>query len=790
MDDFGQTDILADLNEAQREAVTTTEGYVRVIAGAGSGKTRALSHRFAYLVLSLGVMPGNILCVTFTNKAAGEMRTRIRALTHDTDTGYINTFHGFCVSVLQEDSSAINFPKSFLVLDNADIDAMLAIIYEERGLTLRDCTFAKARDMFEIRKTLSETGYFRDLIDMSPEELKRKYDQATEVNDILFYGYLHQQKKCFGLDYNDLIVLVLEIFRRRDDIRLKWQERLQYIMVDEFQDIDGIQHELMEVLAGYHRNLFVVGDPDQTIYTWRGANVRYLTEFNTRFAGTKTIMMNENYRSTPDIVAVANSLIEKNRYRIPKDLVAMRAAGAAEGVVSGVASGAGAGAVAGTVVGTAAGAASGAAAGEGSDAATSARILPFSDGDTREDAEVQLWEGTLPVLCFHGKSSEAEAAWMVRQMQQLHARGVPWRDLCVLYRAHYASRPVEDALVKAQVPYTVFSGVPFFDRKEVKDALSYLRLVIFRDDLSFERIANVPKRNLGRRRMAFLREYADAHGTSLFAALCENLDEPIMAGTKARELVAFVEGFGANVALRSASELMAEVLDKSGYERMLRTEGGQERLDNLAELRQAIYEFETTCGEESVAVAFLSHAALMSNLDAGLSADKVKLMTIHAAKGLEFPFVFLCALDEGVLPSRKTQTVEQMEEERRLAFVAMTRARDGLVLTCADGTAHDGLARYPSRFVLDVDPGLMSFVTPLEDSLVRAAREHIAHVDAKLLVDDDLALLPPGTRVRHITFGEGTIEETDAEMRAYRIAFDNLPTPRVLSFRAPLEVLE
>ena len=255
--------LLAGLNRAQHEAVTATEGHVRVIAGAGSGKTRALSHRFAYLVNELGILPGNILCVTFTNKSANEMRQRIHALTGDNDTGYINTFHGFCVSVLQEDSHAVQYPKSFLVLDNSDIDAMLGIIYEERGLTLRDMTYSAARDMIEIRKLFKEPEYYKDMITMSLDTLREKYERADTAGDIIFYGYLYQEKKCFGLDYNDLIKFSLYIFEQHEDIRLKWQQRLEYIMIDEFQDIDALQYELMEVLCGYHGNLFIVGDgPD------------------------------------------------------------------------------------------------------------------------------------------------------------------------------------------------------------------------------------------------------------------------------------------------------------------------------------------------------------------------------------------------------------------------------------------------------------------------------------------------------------------------------------------------
>ena len=713
---FGHLD---GLNASQLEAVTATEGFVRVIAGAGSGKTRALARRFAYLVNDLGILPGNILCVTFTNKAANEMRQRIRRLTGDADTGYVNTFHGFCVSVLQEDASAISFPKSFLVLDNSDIDAMLQIIYDERGLTLRDFTFARARDMFEIRKLFKEPNYFLDLMDLSLDALKLKYDLAESPEDILFYGYLYQQKKCFGLDYNDLIVFVLELFLRREDLKLKWQKRLEYIMIDEFQDIDGLQYRLMEVLAGHHGNLFVVGDPDQTIYTWRGANVKYLLEFDQRFPGTRTIMMNDNYRSTPQITMAANSLISANRNRISKNLVS------------------------------------------------------------------QENPGEKP-RCYHGSSSADEASWIAEQVERLRARGADYRDICVLYRAHYASRPVEEAFVREQIPYTIYSGVQFFDRKEVKDALSYLRMAIFQDDLSFERIANVPKRNLGQRRMKFLRSYAEGNGVSLFQALRDNLDNAIMKGTKAQQFVELVERYSVQAEKRPASELLADLLDKSGYEQALRTEGSQERLDNLAELRQAVYEYETTCGEEATPDNFLAHVSQMTNLDKGLNADKVKLMTIHAAKGLEFPYVFICAMNEGVLPSRKTQTTDAMEEERRLAFVAITRAERGLFLTCADGTAHDGMPRYPSRFVLDIDPDLVDFDTPLADSLVKDARAYARAQDQRLDQASAAPAFKPGDRVVHPAFGGGIIIGIDEDRKAYEIQFDDMPTTRMLAMKAAL----
>ena len=587
--------ILQGLNASQLEAVTSTEGFIRVIAGAGSGKTRALARRFAYLVNEIGILPGNILCVTFTNKSANEMRQRIHNLTGDNDTGYISTFHSFCVSVLQEDSHALQYPKSFLVLDNSDIDSMLKIIYEGRGLTLRNMTFSKARDMIEIRKLIKEPKYYLDMLNMSLDTLRQKYLTATEPSDIIFYGYLYQEKKCFGLDYNDLIKFTLYIFEQNEAVKIKWQQRLEYIMIDEFQDIDELQYKLMSVLCGYHKNLFIVGDPDQTIYTWRGANVRYLLDFDKIFPSVKTIMMMQNYRSTPQIVSVVNDLIDKNKFRIKKNL-----------------------------------------------------MPTIADGRK--------------VICHHADTSEREAMWIAEQIQALHGEGTSYREITVLYRAHYITRIVEEVFLREKIPYAIYSGVQFFNRMEIKDALAYLRLIAYKDDLAFLRVVNVPKRNLGERRIKFLQEYAVKHQCSLYISLETNLDNEIFKGTKAAQFVALIENFAANYAERQISELLAAILNESGYEKMLRTEGSQERLDNLAELKQSVYEYETSCGEESTLEHYLSHIALFTNSDAADNSDKVKLMTVHSAKGLEFPYVFLCAMNEGVFPSKKTDTIQKMEE--------------------------------------------------------------------------------------------------------------------------------
>ena len=659
------SDLLDGLNPAQREAVTTTEGYVRVIAGAGSGKTRALAHRFAYLVCEAGILPENILCVTFTNKSAAEMRQRIHKLTGDNDTGYICTFHSFCVSVLQEDSHAVQYPKNFLVLDNADIDAMLGIIYEERGLTLRHMTYSKARDMIEMRKLFQNPDYYRDLIAMPLGALEDKYRAAQTVSDIIFYGYLYQQKKCFGLDYNDLIKVTLYLFER-------------------------------------------------------DADIRYLLDFDRAFPGTRTIMLLQNYRSTPQILAVANDLIDKNHNRMDKILE-----------------------------------------------------------PTRPDG--------VPVRCHHARTAEAEAAWIAGEIDALHKQGVPYRAMTVLYRAHYVTRTIETVFLHEEIPYTIYSGTQFFCRAEIKDTLSYLRMIAYRDDLSFLRIVNQPRRNIGERRIKFLREAAQQTGASLYDTLCAHLDDELFKGTKARQFVQLIQSLASDYAERPISEVLAETLDRSGYEKMLRTEGSQERLDNLAELKQSVYEYETTCGEESTLEHYLARVALLTNTDAGGTRDQVRLMTVHTAKGLEFPYVFLCAMNDGIFPSKKVHTWPGMEEERRLAFVALTRAQDGLYLSEAEGRNFDGSCRYPSRFLLDIAPDLLEYTEQPPEAMLAEARDYIS-LREKYLLDENAELpLAAGDRIVHGVFGPGTIEAVDQTRAVYRIQFDDMKTQRDITFRAKLE---
>ena len=734
MIDFYDGNILEYLNDSQREAVTSTEGYIRVIAGAGSGKTRALTHRFAYLVNEVGIPAGNILCVTFTNKAANEMRARIHRLTGDKDTGYINTFHGFCANVLQEESYVFQYPKSFLVLDNSDINAMLSIIYEERGLTLRDKTFSKARDMIEMKKLFEIPDYYEDIFNMSVEELKEKYLSKTATDDIIFYGYLYQQKKCFGLDYNDLILFTLYVFRVSEESRIKWQKRLMYIMIDEFQDIDKPQYDLMKVLADYHKNLFVVGDPDQTIYTWRGADIRYLLNFNEEFPGTTTIMMNENYRSTPEILNVANDLIAKNKTREKKNLLPMRGHGD--------------------------------------------RSTVFFAENSDDEADYIASEITRLVGETDGSSSELAGK-----------ERLEYRDITILYRSHFLTRPIEQAFLANKIPYTIYSGVQFYDRFEIKVAMSYLRLLVSGDDLAFRYVVNVPKRNIGERRMKYLEKIAEDEQLPLMRALREHVEDDIFSGTKAREFIALIDELKENMDDKPISELLREVIEKSGYEELLRTEGSQERLDNLAELKQSVYDYEVTCGEETNLESYLKHIALYTNADLEDTKNRVKLMTIHAAKGLEFPYVFICGLNEGVFPSKKTRTEAAMEEERRLAFVAITRAENRLYLTEAQGRNLDSSPRFPSRFILEVDRGDIDYVNEPDEALVKEARDYIRLESKHLKKEDKSELFEEGARIEHMIFGAGTITALDMEMQAYMIKFDKQQTERFIAFKVNLKPL-
>ena len=700
-------DYLKDLNPEQLEAVITTEGYIRVVAGAGSGKTKTLTARYMYLVEQLGISTANILCVTFTNKAAAEMKKRIRRSLPDQDLGRITTFHGFCVGLLKEDCHVVQYPSTFIVLDEEDKEAILRTVFEDLGITSREMTIKEAVDHIGWRK--GGRGYVKTLIG-DPEKLRQLANEATTLKDKVLYRYFYEQRKCYGLDFDDLVYFVLYILQNSKETREKWQSRLEYIMVDEFQDIDKDQYALADILSGYHKNLFVVGDPDQTIYTWRGADVKFILEFDSRHEDVKTIYLNTNYRSIPQILTASNALIDKNRDRLKKQLSAVRP-------------------------------------------------------DSRKP------------LYFHAKTGQLEADWMTANMRALHEAGMPYSAMGVLYRAHYVSRTVEESLIRNKIPYVLYSGVEFYKRKEIKDILCYLRMVYCGDDISFLRTVNEPRRGVGRTRIGALKEYAALHNCSLYEALLACLDTDLFRRSRAKEYVRLIEKYRAIFDGMDLTDLLAGILSESGYEDMLRSSGEEERLDNLAELKQAIYDFERKAGEEVTLGNYLDHAALFTNMDQTEKAQAVKLMTIHAAKGLEFPVVFLCGLSEGIFPGKRANTREKLEEERRLCYVAFTRAKDRLFLSDAAGSNYDGSFRYPSRFLFNAEKDNVEYAVPLDPDLEERALEQIRKTE-------DTASRPAqpceqvGKRILHPVFGEGTVIGTPRGQEGIIVQFETMVTPR------------
>ncbi|NRY61477.1 ATP-dependent helicase [Clostridium beijerinckii] len=711
-------DIVKDLNEAQKEAVTSTEGYIRVIAGAGSGKTKALTSRYIYLVKELGISTSNILCVTFTNKATREMKKRIRTVIGDNDTGLISTFHGFCRVLLKEDIHTMGYPGNFLVMDTEDMESILKIVYEQANITSRQFTFSKAKEMIGFRKrTLFQ--HIPYILENDNNKIKEKFLGSKTVEDRVFFGYLYQQKKNYNLDYDDLITFALYILRTFPEKREKWQHKLEYIMVDEFQDVSNNQYELVSILSEYHKNLFVVGDPDQTIYSWRGARVEFIIYFDKKFKDTKTIMMNTNYRSSENIILASNSLIRKNTKRIDKQLIATK----------------------------------------------------FEN---------------IPVMYNHAKTIYDEATWIINQIQKIIEGGKSYKDITILYRAHYVSRSIEEAFLKNKIPYVLYSGVEFYQRKEIKDILSYLRMIVFEDDLSLMRVINEPKRNFGKKRMEIITEYAENNGCSLYNALKINIEDSLIAKSKANEFVELIEKYKKIYKEMRITDLLMELLNNSGYEAMLRQSGEDERLDNLAELKNSITDYENSAGEETTLEDYLQEISLYTNTDVKENKDTVKMMTLHTAKGLEFPYVFICGLNEGIFPSSRNDTKEKMEEERRLAYVGYTRAENALFLSDAEGMNFNGSYRYPSRFIFNTEKTYLNYTVELEENLIDDANDFIVNAENNINRNNNIQF-NKGDKIIHKLFGIGRIIEVDNANSSYVIKFDNSETHRNISFSIQLE---
>ena len=720
-------DIFEGLNSRQKEAVTSTEGRIRVVAGAGTGKTKALTHRYAYIVNVLGIDPANILCLTFTNKAAAEMRSRIAGMVHSGDyNDFVCTIHGFCVKFLRKEIYRLGFPKSFTVLDEEDCKAIAKEAMDEMGLKRTEKTVKMFLDEIGASKALQ--GYIGTYM-LPGAKISDNQRKTSKMA-----AYVSRQMKNYALDFDDLLNLTRYILDRFPEALAWWQEALNYIMVDEAQDCNTDDWDLIERLAGGHRNLFIVGDPDQAIYEWRGAR----PDLFVNFGSDKDIILDENYRSTPKILDVANCVISNNRNRIPKDLF------------------------------------------------------------TRKE------EGK-PVIHFHGKSETEETDWIISQIRTLRERGVKLNDIAILYRSTYLSRALEQALLNAKIDYTIWGGTRFFERREIKDALSYLRLINNQDDdISFRRIINVPSRKIGRKFMDSLEAAAERDGISLYSALQIHISEFDKPG--ARAFIDVIED-GKQFALGgSISDLLNRVLEGSGLKKAIREDQDEERLENLDELLSSIKFYERSRSEEEVTLSdYLQDIALYTNDDHRKEAPTLKMMTIHQAKGLEFPFVFITGLSEGIFPNLRTIREWKKngeEEERRLMYVAITRAEKALFLTESEGyNLSTKMNKYPSRFLAEIKREMVVTEGFIPEELWRGTKNLIHVIDEEtdphrpISFDDDFeeeraAYESPfhiGDTVLHPVFGEGVILSASKDYASFTIEFSSGATRTV---RAPFLKLQ
>jgi ATP-dependent DNA helicase UvrD/PcrA len=624
-----------DLNTEQQSAVKATDGYVRVIAGPGTGKTRVLTSRLCHLIKKCRVDPNRILSVTFTNKATNEIKKRAEAMLGEYLETNISTFHGFCYRVLRTDIHLLGYPKQFLIMDREYQMKVLREIYLETQIPINKYPVA------ELLKYISDAKHGNDYVTMlidplSTSSLTGKIMGNDNILNELCEKYLKKQKQNLALDFDDLLHFTISLFNRNKLILTYWQDRFEYIQVDEFQDVNQAQFDLLNLLQAKHRNLFVVGDPDQTIYSFRGANIDFINNFETYFPGTETILLDKNYRSTIAIVNLANSLIKNNKNRIDNILV--------PALVS---------------------------------------------------------EGK--VLHCHCRNIYDEATFIAEAILEIKKnQDAKFRDIAILYRANYLSKAIEEKLIKARIPYTVVKGIAFYNRTEIKDALAFLSLLVYEDDISFLRIINKPARHMGKSRIRFLKQYASQHNVSLLQSLVNCREEPLFQHKKIQHFIGVFQEIKSRIQILTTTKVLEEVLLKTGYENFLLFDENSDRIDNLRELKRSLAQYEKDEGGRVSISEYLSEIALYSELVEQQQDNSVKLMTVHSAKGLEFPYVIVCGMNDEIFPSSKISSEEEMEEERRLAYVAFTRAQRGLLLT-SSAYGYGKKILWPSRFLSECE---------------------------------------------------------------------------------------
>ena len=696
------------LNTEQREAVFHTEGPVLILAGAGSGKTRVLTHRIAYLIEEKGVNPWNIMAITFTNKAAGEMRERVdKIVGFGSESIWVSTFHSSCVRMLRRFIDRLGFDTNFTIYDTDDQKTLMKDICKRLDIDTK---------VYKERAILAAISKAKDEL-IGPEEYEMNVmgDFSKRKLALAYKEYQKELKKNNALDFDDLIMKTVELFQACPDVLEYFQERFKYIMVDEYQDTNTAQFKFVSLLAGKYRNLCVVGDDDQSIYKFRGANIGNILGFENVFADAKVVRLEQNYRSTQNILNAANQVIQNNMERKRKTL--------------------------------------------------------WTENEEGEKLHFRQF-----------MNAYEEAEYIVGDIsKKVREHDAQYRDIAILYRTNAQSRLFEEKFLMANIPYKLVGGVNFYARKEIKDLLGYLKTVDnARDDLAVRRIINVPKRGIGATTLTRVQDYAVSQGMSFYDALKEadSISALGRAATKVEPFVTFIQTLRSKAEYLSPSELLKDIIENTGYVKELEAEGTEEaeaRIENIDELITKVVSYEEE-NEEPTLSGFLEEVALVADIDSVDGDDnQVLLMTLHSAKGLEFPFVYLAGMEDGIFPSYMTITSDdptEIEEERRLCYVGITRAMRDLTLTCAQQRMIRGETQYNkvSRFIKEIPRELvelgrefkekkpMDIPMPTSFRQMKQAFKQPAFVPKQFEVKKADGLdYTVGDTVKHIKFGTGVV---------------------------------
>ena len=724
-----ESELFEGLNPAQREAVAAVDGPLLVVAGAGSGKTRVLTHRIAHLIADHEVSPYAILAITFTNKAANEMKERVGRLVGGVVRGmWVSTFHSACVRILRRDASMLGYKSSFTIYDDLDSRRLIELCIRDLDLDSKQFP-AKG-----IKAAISNAK--NELIDFESFAAQGQGPYHERVADV-YRMYQQRMLESSAMDFDDLLMVTVELLGAFPEVLRSYQERFRYIHVDEYQDTNHAQYRLVQMLAGKHRNVCVVGDSDQSIYAFRGADIRNILEFERDYPDTRIVVLDRNYRSTQTILDAANAVISNNNSHRPKDL--------------------------------------------------------WTD----------LGQGE-KVTVFKAEDEHEEAAFIAEQLGVLEDAGRRLSDAAIFYRTHAQSRVLEEILVRYGIPYQVIGGPKFYDRREVKDVMAYLKAIVNPSDtVAVKRIVNVPKRGIGATTLGHVDRFAEAEEITFFEALGRADENRRLTSRSQGQIKEFLTlmSYLATAAEGGSRATLQAVLDDTGYVAELEAEGSIEalgRIENLRELLSVADEFEAR-GQENIVAdeeqwdelggmrrleLFLEGTALVSDVDALEHGGAVTMMTLHNAKGLEFPYIFIGGMEEGVFPHmRSLGDPAQLEEERRLAYVGITRAQERLFLTLATTRNQFGAVNYntPSRFLKEI-PAALQFEAPKRtrrtDKEAAAPRPTLAGGE-----------VTAGDRIRHQSWGLGTVVSVDGdgERAEARVRFDEAGEKRLLLAWAPLE---